>query len=59
MTQTCSWSPYDDFDMPGTFDTSCGNIFSFTEEGIKENNFKFCPYCGGEIIEVSPPKKPD
>ena len=52
VSTVCAWSPYDCHEMPGTFETSCDNVFSFTEEGINENQFKFCPYCGGSINEI-------
>lgn len=43
----CIWT-LDDY----SYDTSCDDSFKFYEDGIKENNFKFCPYCGGHIVEV-------
>ena len=46
---SCTWTQEDDFDMPGVYHTSCGEMWSFTEGGIKENNTKFCPHCGGGI----------
>ena len=27
------------------------NLFIFAEGLVKENKFKYCPYCGREIIE--------
>lgn len=33
------------------FDTQCGQSFFFTTSGIKENAFKFCPFCGRAISE--------
>ena len=46
----CEWkhSTGDDLDI---WFTACDNVFEFTEDGIKENHFKYCPYCGGEILE--------
>lgn len=55
---TCNWSHHDNDNMPGTFDTGCKQLFSFTEEGINENRFVFCPYCGGKIHAV-PLSEPD
>ena len=43
---TCLWSPTDDDAMPGTFETACGHIHSFTEGGPTYNNHRYCPYCG-------------
>ena len=50
VAETCSWWPADS-DAPdeGIFETACGHAFEFTCDGIKENGFAFCPYCGGRI----------
>ena len=46
--ETCLW----EFDEHhGFYETGCKNAFLFETEGIKENKFKFCPYCGKEIKE--------
>ncbi len=36
----------------GFFTTSCGNSFEFSEgdSGPDENDFKFCPFCGEDIL---------
>ena len=31
----------------GTWDTGCGHMFEFINDGPEENGLKFCPYCGG------------
>ena len=53
----CSWA-YDD--SPCNYDTSCGHSFEFLDDGITENGFKFCPWCGRSIVEVKrePTAKP-
>lgn len=43
---TCGWVE----DENGAFDTGCDHKFEFIYDGIKENRFKFCPYCGREIV---------
>jgi hypothetical protein len=40
----CTW-----YDEDECFETSCGNSFTFITDGIKENGFLFCPYCGNRI----------
>ena len=35
----------------GYYETTCGGTWMFEYEGITENKAKFCPFCGGEIIE--------
>lgn len=36
------------------WDTQCGQAFQFTNDGVKENGFKFCPFCGKPIAEEKP-----
>ena len=38
-------------DEEGIFETSCNEMFEFTESGPKENGFNYCPYCGCELVE--------
>jgi hypothetical protein len=45
----CQWT-YES-DPTCAWNTGCGNLFAFTEEGPKENEFKFCCYCGGALVE--------
>lgn len=49
---TCVWTK-DDHPLAPHHATSCGEGFIFTEGNAKENEFKYCPYCGEEIEEVS------
>jgi Mg2+/Co2+ transporter CorC len=42
---TCEWIDQEDY-----WQTQCGDDFVFTVGGPLENNFKYCPYCGDEII---------
>lgn len=47
--ELCNWT-YDDYhDM---YQTSCDQAQQFMNDGIKENHYKYCPYCGKEIFEV-------
>ena len=45
---TCRWV----FDEDGPYETGCGRAWQFIEDGVKENGVRFCPFCGGEIIEA-------
>ena len=47
----CQWTYAD---LEEGFETGCGEIFCFTADGIKENNFNFCPHCGRIITEYTP-----
>ena len=40
-------------DDKGNWGTSCGGFNAFIHDGPVENNYKFCPYCGGrlEVVE--------
>jgi len=47
LTDSCLWRQ----DADGNWDTQCGNAYVFIEGGPKDNQFVFCPYCGGELGE--------
>lgn len=34
------------------YETSCKNVLCFITGDIKENKYKYCPYCGKKIKEV-------
>ena len=42
---SCTWTEDDD----GVWSTQCGEMFEFTNDGLPENRFEFCPYCGKYI----------
>ena len=52
--ETCTWTEQDDKDMPGTYESSCGEMRSFTDGGIKENRVTYCHHCGGKVVPASP-----
>ena len=43
---SCQWKE----DGDGIWNTGCGHLFEFTADGPTENQFRFCPYCGGKIL---------
>jgi hypothetical protein len=45
----CLWT-YDEAHYK--YDTECGNSFYFESDGIDENGFKFCPYCGKPLADA-------
>jgi len=47
-TDVCQWEA----DYDGVHNTSCNNAHAFICDGVKENKYKFCPYCGRKIKEV-------
>jgi hypothetical protein len=50
---TCDWKAEDDDSMPSTYDGACGIKWSFIEDGLAENDCKFCPRCGGKINDIT------
>ena len=48
--RVCEWTHDADMDA---WETACDNAWQFTEGTPADNKAKFCPYCGGEIKEVS------
>ena len=47
--QVCQWMPADSDDMPGTWESACGEIWRFVEGGPVENNYRFCHGCGKPV----------
>ena len=52
--ETCTWTEQDDKDMPGTYASSCGEMWSFIDGGVKENRVTYCHHCGGKVVPASP-----
>jgi hypothetical protein len=50
----CTWTPWNPcWFGTGTYDTECGNTHYFSEGGISDNNYRFCPFCGKPIKEIA------
>jgi DNA-directed RNA polymerase subunit RPC12/RpoP len=47
----CKWK-LEDKDLLD-YETECGELHYFEAGGIKENHYKYCPYCGKKILEVN------
>ena len=47
--ETCVWTPMDDDYMPGSWDSACGEAWSFIEGGPDENRVRFCQGCGKPV----------
>lgn len=43
---TCEWTE----DENGPHGTQCDKAFEFTYDGVTANGFRYCPFCGGEIV---------
>ena len=48
--KTCKWT-HDDLCGDRYYDSECGENFVFNSGNTKDNGFKYCPYCGKEIVE--------
>ena len=48
--QECKWMPYDDDFIPGTYESQCGELWSFIDGGPAENRVKYCHGCGKPVV---------
>ena len=48
--EVCKWTQEDD--ETGNYNSDCGGTFSFNDNGVVENGFEFCPFCGKDVQEV-------
>ena len=56
--QVCRWSPMNPNEN-GAWETQCGEAFWFEVGTPTDNNMKFCPFCGGALIQVEEPTNED
>jgi hypothetical protein len=54
----CPWVEDSGPDGDPYYSTSCGGEFIMLEGGLKDNEFKFCAYCGKKIVELAKPVEP-
>ena len=47
--RTCEWI-HEETTWSNYWETQCGDAFEFTDGNPKNSLWKFCPYCGKEII---------
>lgn len=50
--ETCTWTL--DVDEWNSWATGCGNLFIIDDGTPKENDFRYCCYCGKPLIESKP-----
>ena len=48
-TTGCLWSKDPDFEMGDTYDSACGEKWSFIDGGPAENRVRFCQGCGKPV----------
>ena len=42
----CIWTE----DADGIWETACENAHEFSVDGVAENGYRYCPYCGKTIV---------
>lgn len=47
--KTCTWT----CNLDAFWDTECGEAFWFSTDGPTDNQFRYCPYCGGELVQAA------
>ncbi len=53
MSKKCKWKYWGEYDTDGgRWETSCGSAFTVNEGTPKDNNMKFCPFCGKELWQL-------
>ena len=50
VNATCEWKPEEEGSH--FYDAKCGGCIEFDYGTPKDNHFYYCPYCGGDIIQV-------
>lgn len=45
----CSWDCHGNNFDEAVYQTGCNSAHEFMEGDITDNDYKFCPFCGGEI----------
>lgn len=48
MGDKCEWIQ----DENGVWETSCGNMFEIIEGTPRDNELRFCPYCGKHLVQI-------
>lgn len=46
----CVWVDAKDLDNNPLWSSKCGQESVFDNDGPIENEYKFCPYCGGKLV---------
>lgn len=46
---SCTWTQDPDFEMGDTWDSSCGEKWSFIDGGPEHNRVRYCHGCGGGV----------
>ena len=52
----CAWRQ-DEY--TGAYHTACGHMWQFTEGGLVDNDTRYCPYCGGKIVQEAENETPN
>ncbi len=54
MKDKCKWKPEKpEWDFDGTYNTSCGELFTISEGTPTDNKMNYCCYCGKLILDCT------
>lgn len=51
IREDCTWTNAG-WEYGDTWETACGNAWTFTDGSPEENDAKFCMYCGGNLTPI-------
>ncbi len=53
----CQWERHDNYygNQSDGWHTGCGDDYLLLEGTPADNYMNYCPYCGGELVDVTPP----
>lgn len=46
---TCAWTKDPDFELGDTYNSACGEKWSFIDGGPAENRVRYCHWCGRPV----------
>ena len=55
MSESCRWAEDED----GNWQTQCDSAFVLLEGTPKQNDMRYCPYCGKPLVEVQAEPEPE
>lgn len=55
--KTCKWTCEDDGYDVEYYQSACGRAFCFMDGGPTENDYVYCPGCGGRITQADEPQE--
>jgi len=53
IDKECNWKSLEDEHMPGSYSTGCGEVWTFNEGSLTDNECEYCFKCGGKIADTA------